>query len=154
MRNDNQRARIAVAAVFAVHGAVAGSMATRVPWLQDHLGLDPAALGIALFCPAVGAFIAMPMSGRLVHRLGGRAATRILLALWCAALALPSQAPGFAPLCAIFLAYGAAAGMCDVTMNAQGVIVERRLGRSVMSGLHGMWSVGSLAGAGIGVVAA
>ncbi|MEU1875862.1 MFS transporter [Streptosporangium sp. NPDC020072] len=154
MRNDNQRARIAVAAVFAVHGAVAGSMATRVPWLQDHLSLDPAALGIALFCPAVGAFVAMPMAGRLVHRIGGRAATRILLALWCVALAIPSQAPGFVWLCAIFLAYGAAAGTCDVTMNAQGVIIERRLGRSIMSGLHGMWSVGSLAGAGIGVVAA
>lgn len=154
MRNDNQRARIAVAAVFAVHGAVAGSMATRVPWLQDHLRLDPAALGIALFCPAVGAFIAMPMSGRLVHRLGGRAATRLLLALWCAALALPAQAPGFVWLCAIFLLYGAAAGTCDVVMNAQGVTIERRLGRSVMSGLHGMWSVGGLVGAGIGVAAA
>ncbi|GAA3131701.1 MFS transporter [Streptosporangium carneum] len=154
MRNDNQRARIAVAAVFTAHGAVSGSMATRVPWLQDHLHLGPAELGLALFCPALGAFVAMPMSGRLVHRYGGRAATRVLLALWCAALALPSLSPGFVWLCAAFLVYGAVSGMCDVTMNAQGVIVERRLERSIMSGLHGMWSVGSLTGAGIGVVAA
>ncbi len=154
MRNENQRARVAVAAVFAVHGAVSGSMATRIPWLQDHLHLGPAALGLALFCPAVGAFVAMPMSGRLVHRHGGRPATRVLLALWCVALTLPSLAPGLIWLCVAFLAYGAAAGMCDVTMNAQGVIVERRLERSIMSGLHGMWSAGSLTGAGIGVVAA
>ncbi|MBB4936671.1 MFS family permease [Streptosporangium album] len=154
MSNDNQRARLAIAAVFAVHGAVGGSMATRIPWLQDHLQLGPAALGAALFCPAVGAFFAMPMAGRLVHRYGGRAATRVLLALWCAALALPMLSPGLPWLCAAFLVYGAAAGMCDVTMNAQGVIVERRLERSIMSGLHGMWSMGSLAGAGAGVVAA
>ncbi|MER5320389.1 MFS transporter [Streptosporangium roseum] len=154
MRNDNQRARIAITAVFAAHGAVSGSMATRIPWLQEHLQLGPAALGLALFCPAVGAFVAMPMAGRLVHRYGGRVATRVLIALWCAALALPALSPGLPWLCAAFLAYGAAAGMCDVTMNAQGVIVERRLERSIMSGLHGMWSVGSLAGAGLGVVAA
>nr|BFE82544.1 hypothetical protein GCM10020093_051450 [Planobispora longispora] len=120
MRTDLQRARIAVAAVFAVHGAVAGSMATRIPWLQDHLELSPAALGFALFCPALAAFVAMPMAARLTHRYGGRLTTRILLALWCAGLALPSLAPGFAGLCAVFLLYGAAAGMCDVTMNAQG----------------------------------
>ncbi|GAA3441473.1 MFS transporter [Planomonospora venezuelensis] len=154
MHTDAQRARIAVAAVFAVHGAVSGSLATRIPWLQDHLQLGPAELGFALFCPALGAFVAMPMSARLVHRYGGRPVTRVLLALWCAALALPALAPGFGWLCAAFLLYGAAAGMCDVTMNAQGVIVERRLGRSIMSGLHGMWSVGGLAGAGAGVVAA
>ncbi|MEV7008083.1 MFS transporter [Streptosporangium sp. NPDC051022] len=154
MHNDNQRARTAVAAVFAVHGAVSGSMATRVPWIQEHLHLDSAALGLALFCPALGAFVAMPMSGRLIHRYGGRAVTRVLLALWCAALALPTLSPGLAGLCVAFLVYGAAAGMCDVTMNAQGVIVERRLERSIMSGLHGMWSVGSLVGAGVGVLAA
>ncbi|WP_449065177.1 MFS transporter [Planomonospora algeriensis] len=154
MHTDTKRARIAVAAVFAVHGAVAGSWATRIPWLQDHLALDSAALGLALFFPALGAFVAMPMSGRLVHRYGGRAATRVLLALWCAALALPSLAPGLPWLCAALFLYGAAAGTCDVAMNAQGVVVEQRMGRSVMSGLHGMWSVGGLAGAGVGALAA
>ncbi|GGS92884.1 MFS transporter [Planobispora rosea] len=111
-------------------------------------------MGFALFCPALAAFVAMPMAARLTHRYGGRSTTRILLVLWCAALPLPSLAPGFGWLCVIFLLYGAAAGMCDVTMNAQGVIVERRLERPIMSGLHGMWSVGCLAGAGVGTVAA
>ncbi|WP_433242933.1 MFS transporter [Streptosporangium sp. CA-135522] len=154
MRNDNQRARIAITAVFATHGAVSGSMATRIPWLQEHLELGPAALGIALFCSALGAFVAMPMAGRLIHRYGGRAATRALLALLCAALALPTLSPGLPWLCAAYFVYGAAAGMSDVTMNAQGVIVEQRLERSIISSLHGTWSVGCLAGAGIGVVAA
>lgn len=39
-------------------------------------------------------------------------------------------------------------------MNAQGVEVEERLGRSIMSGLHGMWSVGGLVASGFGVLAA
>jgi MFS family permease len=96
----------------------------------------------------------MPLASRLAYRFGGRAATRVLLALWCSALALPALAPAPAWLFAAFLLYGAAAGMCDVVMNAQAVVLERHLGRSIISGLHGLWCVGSLAGGGIGALAA
>ncbi|MGW0809452.1 MFS transporter [Nonomuraea sp. NPDC002799] len=144
----------AIAAVFAVHGAVAGSLSTRIPWIQDRLDLDPRLLGFALLCPPIGAFIGMPMAGRLAYRLGGRAATRTLIALWCAALALPALSPSPVWLFAAFLLFGTAAGMSDVTMNAQAVVLERRLGRSIMSGLHGMWAVGSLAAGGLGALAA
>jgi hypothetical protein len=151
MRHPHHRA---IAGVFAVHGAVGGSLATRMPWIQDSLGLDPGVLGLALLCPSLGAFISMPMAGRLAHRYGGRAATRLLLALWAGALALPALAPGLPWLCAALLLFGAAAGASDIVMNAQGVVVERRLGRSIMSSLHGMWSVGNFAGAGIGAAVA
>jgi len=143
-----------VAVVFAVHGAVAGTFATRIPWLAEHLGVGTGALGLALLAPAIGSLSAMPMVGRLVHRFGGRRVTRWLLAGWSAALAVPMLAPNLWVLCLVLLAYGAVSGACDVAMNAQGVVVQRRLGRSVMSGLHGMWSVGGLIGGAIGVVAA
>jgi hypothetical protein len=151
MRDLHHRA---IAAVFAVHGAVGGSLATRMPWMQDNLGLDPRVLGLALLCPSIGAFVGIMASGRLANRYGGRTATRLLLACWCAALALPALAPGLGWLCVALALFGAAAGSTDVVMNAQGVEVERRLGRSIMSSLHGMWSVGNLVGAGIGALAA
>src|SRR6185312_2094413 len=96
----------AIAAVFVAHGAVAGSLATRIPWIQDHLHLGPGTLGLALLCPSVGAFIGMPLAGRLAYRFGGRAATRVLLALWCGVLALPALAPAPAWLFVAFLLYG------------------------------------------------
>ncbi|MEU8272348.1 MFS transporter [Sphaerisporangium sp. NPDC049002] len=148
------RARVAVAVTFAVHGAVTGSFATRIPWLQDHLHAGPGELGLALLAPAVGSMVAMPTAGRVIHRFGGRAATRCLIALWSAALALPALAPNLAVLWFTLLLYGAVAGMADVAMNAQGVVVEQRMGRSIMSGLHGMWSVGGLAAGAVGVPAA
>ncbi|NRQ36132.1 MFS transporter [Nonomuraea sp. NN258] len=151
MRDPQQRA---VAAVFALHGVVGGSFATRMPWLQENLQLDPEVLGLALLCPSVGSFVAMPMTSRFAHRYGGRAATRVLLAAWSAALVLPVFAPGLPWLCLALLVWGAAAGSCDIVMNSLGVVVERRLARSIMSGLHGMWSVGHLAGAGVGALAA
>ncbi|WP_030080357.1 MFS transporter [Streptomyces baarnensis] len=149
-----KRARIAVAAVFTVHGAVTGSFATRVPWIQDHAGVSAGQLGLALAFPAIGASIAMPLAGRISHRFGARTALRGLLTLWTLALILPALAPSLVTLCAALFVYGATAGMSDVAMNALGVEVENRLDKSIMSGLHGMWSVGALIGSAAGTVAA
>ncbi|MET9777052.1 MFS transporter [Streptomyces sp. NPDC006367] len=149
-----RRARYAVAAVFAVHGAVTGSFATRVPWIQDHAGVSAGQLGLALAFPALGASVAMPLAGGVSHRFGARTALRGLLALWTLALVLPALAPNLLTLCLALFVYGASAGMSDVAMNALGVEVENRLDKSIMSGLHGMWSVGALIGSAAGTLAA
>ncbi|OAH14842.1 MFS transporter [Streptomyces jeddahensis] len=153
-KRDVSRARYAVAAVFAVHGAVTGSFATRVPWIQDHASVTAGQLGVALAFPALGAAVAMPVAGWVSHRFGARTALRGLLALWTLALVLPSLAPNLLALCAALFVYGATAGMADVAMNALGVEVENRLGKSIMSGLHGMWSAGALIGSAAGTLAA
>ncbi|GAA1883137.1 MFS transporter [Streptomyces durmitorensis] len=149
-----KRARYAVAAVFCVHGAVTGSFATRVPWIQEHADLSAGLLGLALAFPAIGASVAMPLAGWVSHRFGARTALRGLLALWTMALILPSLAPDLLTLCVALFVYGATAGMSDVAMNALGVEVETRMKKSIMSGLHGMWSVGALIGSAAGTVAA
>ncbi|WP_240111384.1 MFS transporter [Streptomyces sp. MUM 203J] len=149
-----RRARYAVAAVFCVHGSVTGSFATRIPWIQEHAGVGAGQLGLALAFPAIGASLAMPLAGAVSHRYGARAALRGLLALWTLSLALPSLAPNVYGLCAALLVFGATSGMSDVAMNALGVEVENRLGRSIMSSLHGMWSAGALLGSAGGTLAA
>ncbi|MDY7090653.1 MAG: MFS transporter [Actinomycetota bacterium] len=149
-----RRARVATSAVFAAHGAVTGTFAARVPWIADHVGIGPGGLGIALLMPGVGALLAMPLSGRLVHRFTLRSLVRVLMLAWVAALMLPSLPTSLWLLCASLVIYGAAAGLADVAMNAHAVLVEERYGRSVMSGFHGWWSVGGLGGSAIAVVAA
>ncbi|MFJ9965863.1 MFS transporter [Streptomyces avermitilis] len=149
-----KRARYAVAAVFAVHGAVTGSFATRVPWIQDHASIGAGQLGLALAFPAIGASVAMPLAGRISHRFGSRTALRGLISLWTLALVLPSFAPNLYTLCLALFTYGATAGMADVAMNALGVEIENRLDKSIMSGLHGMWSAGALVGSAAGTLAA
>ncbi|MFJ5078441.1 MFS transporter [Streptomyces sp. NPDC088553] len=149
-----RRARFAVAAVFCVHGSVTGSFATRIPWIQEHAGVSAGQLGLALAFPALGASVAMPLAGAVSHRFGARTALRGLLTLWTLALTLPSLAPNVWGLCAALFVYGATAGMSDVAMNALGVETENRLGKSIMSSLHGMWSAGALIGSAAGTVAA
>jgi MFS family permease len=149
-----RRARIATSAIFAAHGAVVGTFAARVPWVADHVGVGAGGLGIALLMPGVGALLAMPMSGRLVHRFELRGLIRVLMVLWCLALVLPALPTSLALLCAALVVYGATSGVADVAMNAHAVLVEERYGRSVMSGFHGWWSLGGLGGSALAVVAA
>ncbi len=145
---------MATSAIFAAHGAVTGTFAARVPWIADQVGVGPGGLGIALLMPGVGALVAMPLSGRLVYRFDLRSLVRVLMLCWVGALLLPALPSTLWLLCLTLVAYGAAAGLADVAMNAHAVLVEERYGRSVMSSFHGWWSVGGLAGSAIAVVAA
>jgi predicted MFS family arabinose efflux permease len=149
-----RQARLAIAAVFAIHGAVAGTFATRIPWIKDHLHLSAGQLGLALVMPGLGALVTLPFGGRIDHHLGSRRATSVLLPLWCAWLILPSLAPNLPLLCVACFGLGATSVLCDVPMNAQGVAVEARLGRSIMSRLHGLWSCGGLLASAVGALAA
>ena len=151
---DVVRARLGVSIVFAVHGAVTGTFATRVPALADRVHAGPGSLGVALIAVSVGALIAMPFAAKLTHRFKSRSTVRVLLLAWCTALLLPSVAPGYAGFVVALLVFGATAGMADVAMNAQGVVVEQRYGRSIMSGLHGLWSAGGLIASAAGAFAA
>jgi MFS family permease len=147
-------ARVAVSVVFAIHGAVQGTFATRIPWIADRLDAGPGALGLALIAPALGAVTTMPLVAKLSHRFRNRATLRVLLVAWCTALILPALAPNLPLLFAALLVFGATSGMADVAMNAQAVVVEQRYGRSIMSGLHGLWSAGGLVASGMGALAA
>jgi predicted MFS family arabinose efflux permease len=132
--------------VFAVHGCVTGSFAARIPWIAAHVGIDVGHLGLALLMPGIGAMLAMPLSGRLAHRHGLRPLVAATIAAWCGWLVLPALATSLLLLCAVLLVFGMAGGLADMAMNAQGVLVEKAYGRSVMSSLHGFWSAGVLLG--------
>jgi MFS family permease len=143
-------ARWATVAAFFLNGTVFGVWATQIPLLKNRLDLSPAVLGAALLCLAVGALTAMIASGPLLGRIGSAPVTRVTALLFAGLLPLPALVPDVVTLCIVLALFGASGGTMDVAMNAQGALVERRLGRPIMSSLHGMWSLGGLAGAGLG----
>ncbi|GGM71436.1 MFS transporter [Dactylosporangium sucinum] len=147
MSSPVARERWAVAAVFAVHGTVLGTFASRLPWIADHLRLGAGQLGLALSMISVGVLVATPLAGRFVQRFGGRTSTMMTLAAWCTALALPALSQNVMVFGTLLLVFGMTSGTADMAMNAQGIEVEKRLGKSIMSGLHGSWSVGVLVAA-------
>jgi MFS family permease len=142
-----RRARFAVVVAFLVSGAGFANWAARIPAVKDHVGLSTGELGIALLGPAIGALLSMPLAGVLMVRYGSRVVTRAALVLCCAALPLPALAPSLPALLAALVLLGVGAGALDVAMNGQAVAVERRYGRPLLAGFHGIWSLGSLGGA-------
>lgn len=148
-----RRARVATGLVFFANGAVFGSWAPQIPLVQERLGLGPAVLGAALLAIAVGALCAMLVAGTAIARFGSAPVTRLTGILLCLALPLAALAPNLAALIAALAVLGAANGMMDVAMNAHGVAVETRLQRPIMSSLHGLFSLGGLAGAALGAIA-
>ena len=146
--------RRAVGVVFFVNGAVTGTFASRLPWIADRLHLSSGNARPVGLTMSIGALATMPFAAQFVHRYGPKAATRVLVGASSAALALPAFAPNLAVLAAVMLLYGALIGTNDNAMNAQAVEAEQRIGKSIMSGLHGLWSLGVLAGALIGALSA
>jgi len=145
--------RLAISLVFLVNGAVLATWVSRIPVIKNALGLSNAQLGLALLGMAVGALIAFPITGILTSRFGSRNVTLAVGALYCATLPLLAFAPSLPVLTLTLLAFGAFNGSMDVAMNAHGVEVEEHSGRRILSSLHGMWSLGGLVGAGLGVLA-
>jgi hypothetical protein len=145
---------IAIRTVFFVNGALFASWASRIPALSDRVGATPGVLGLALLAPAVGAIVAMPTVGRLLPGRSSRTFCRWAIVALCLAILLPGLAGTVPALALALLLIGLANSTLDLTMNAQGMSVERQLGRPVLSSLHAAFSFGGFAGAGFGALAA
>jgi MFS family permease len=150
-----RRARIGVSATFVLHATVSGTWGPRVPALKAQAGLSDGELGLALFGIAAGLLAGTRSAGGPVERFGSRPLLRIGVPLLGAALLLPALAHALLPLAAGFFVLGFVSGFLDVAMNAHGVDVERGMGRPILNGLHGLWSVGlGLGAAGAAIAAA
>jgi predicted MFS family arabinose efflux permease len=139
-----------VAALFFVNGATFSNWLPRIPEIRDELGLGNAGLGATLLGGGLGGIIGALAVGKVIDRLGSRR----LLTVVATALSIGMPLIAFAPTAVVLLllltTLGALDVCNDVAMNAQGVIVQQRLGRSIMNRLHAMWSLGFTAGAVVG----
>jgi MFS family permease len=147
-------ARSAVTAIFALNGVLFGAWAARIPAIRDHAGLSDGELGLVLACIAVGAISAMPLAGAAGARFGSRRATRVAFTFACLIVAVISLAASFPVIAALAVLQGMAMGALDVSMNAHGVAVESRYERPILASFHAAFSLGGLAGAALGALAA
>ena len=132
---------------FFIAGFGLAAWAPLVPYAKARAGLDEATLGLLLLCLGAGSILAMPIAGLLATRFGCRKVTIGGTLLICLALPLLATASSIPLLIATLFIFGAGLGGVDSTVNLQAVIVERASGRNMMSGFHGLFSVGGIAGA-------
>jgi len=134
--------------IFFLAGFITATWAVIVPFARANTGVNEAQLGTLLLCLGVGALIAMPVTGWLTSRFGCRRVILVAVALivistpWLAVLSDPLL------LALALLIFGIGIGVTDCAMNIQAILVEKQAAKPVMSGFHGMYSLGGIAGAG------
>ncbi|MCW5715886.1 MAG: MFS transporter [Bauldia sp.] len=146
------RARTAINLAFFNLGVGAGLWAVFIPVVRARVEISEGVLGLALLCIALGLIVAMPATGWAIARYGARNISAFAAAALPVACALPILSPSILTLFLACLAYGAVSGVLDVSMNNEAARVESTTGRALMSSFHGLFSVGGLAGAGIGAL--
>ena len=145
--------RHALRSQFFVLGVLFSSWGVHVPTVKAHYGLDDRQLAMAMLTGGVGSLIALSQAGRVVARLGPRRVS-LLMGLACAAsVAALIASTQIAALLIVMLAFGVTGSLFDVAINAEASEIERLSGGHLMSGFHGMFSLGGMCGAGLGSAA-
>lgn len=132
---------------FFIAGFGVAAWAPLVPYAKARAGLDDGTLGVLLLCLGGGSILAMPMAGALASRFGCRRVLSGGTLLICLALPLLATVSSIPLLIAALFLFGAGLGTVDSTVNLQAVIVERASGKTMMSGFHGLFSLGGIVGA-------
>lgn len=139
----------AARAFFFIGGFGTATWAPLVPLLRERLMVGDDVLGMLLLCIGVGSLLTMPLSGALAMRLGCRRVVMTASILFAAILLLVSCVDALSLAVPIVLIFGAVMGCIDVVVNIVAVLVEKGIGRRIMSGMHAFWSLGGFAGAGL-----
>lgn len=141
--------QMATRIVFLIAGIGMSTWAPLVPYAKSRLDVSDATLGALLLFLGLGSLLAMPLTGSLVGKQGCKRV--IVCSSLVVMLMLPFMATLSSPvtLAIALMLFGASIGVCDVAMNIQAVEVEKAAGRTMMSGFHGFYSVGGIAGAGL-----
>ncbi|CAM2139075.1 MFS transporter [Pararobbsia alpina] len=145
-----RRARLASMGLFFTAGWVFASWGVHVPTVKEKFGLDDAQLSVALFAVAGGSILAMPKVGKWAARVGTRTACTVGGLGACLMTSLILLMPWYWPVVVLLALYGALGAALDVSMNTEAADVEAAIGKPIVSSLHGMFSLGGLAGAAAG----
>lgn len=140
-------ARLACMFYFMAPGLAYGLVTSRMPALKNMTGATEGELGIILLCFGLSALIGLAFAPRLIAKISAKT-TLLASSLACmvfVVLVSFSSSVWFFGIAMALL--GICMGLCDVTMNVQGVEVERAYKKSSMNILHAGYNIGAAAAA-------
>ena len=142
--------RRSISALFLVNGFTVGSWAPKIPEFAGRLHLSNLHLGLMILTFGIGSLLAMPIVGTMIARLGSARVVKAASVAVVPALLILTLAPTVPAAAGVIFLVGAAVGGMDIAMNANAIVVERRMRRAIMSSCHGFWSLGGVLGAVLG----
>lgn len=147
---------LAAFVTFAANGVAFASWVTRTPDIRDALRIDNAAVGLIILGLSLGSMLGLSLSGQLIARFGARPIVAIGASLIGLGVAIVGVGTGLSAIPVVALGMiltGLGFGLAEVAVNVEGAAIETAMGRSVLPGLHGAYSLGALAGSGLGALA-
>lgn len=147
---DLARLRAAITAFFFLDGFVFAGWVARIPAIKDQTSASAGALGLALLGVSAGGTATMMATGRLCRRFGSHPTTVASGVLLAGSVALPPLTHSALALGLVLLVFGTGFGALNVAMNSAAVDLIAALRRPVMPGFHAAFSLGGMAGAGLG----
>jgi MFS family permease len=139
--------RSATKIMFFLAGFATAAWAALVPFAKLNTAAHDGTLGLLLLCLGIGALVAMPASGALTTRFGCRKILLGAVFIFASVLPLLAIISNVWLLAAALLLFGIGVGTTDCAMNIQAILVEKAGNEPIMSGFHGFYSVGGIAGA-------
>ncbi|WP_312921698.1 MFS transporter [Empedobacter brevis] len=150
--SQKNRIRLAVSLFFFSQGLAFSSWASRIPTIKSDLGISEGQLGTLLLLMPIGQLCTMALSGKLVAKFGSKNVLKIVVLIYPFILCCIGLAQNFYQLGAVLFLFGVVGNMCNISVNTQGVEVEKIYGKSIMSSFHGAWSIAGFTGALIGLL--
>lgn len=134
--------RAAVATVFLCFGLSVGLWGGSVAEAARLAGTSAEAVGSAFFGYGIAGILGLTLAGRIGGGISLKRRLLVLLAIAGICLAALFQAAGATTLIAGLFVFSFFLSSIDLVMNSEAVAVERDLGRPVLSGFHGLASLG------------
>ena len=132
---------------FFIAGLGLSIWAPLVPYVRLQIPMSDATFGLMLLCIGVGSLCCMPLSALLTNRFSIRRCLLVVtLILLCALISMALASSLWLLGLALFL-FGGSLGVLDVILNIQGLSIENRANRRMLSNFHGMFSLGTIVGA-------
>ncbi|MDM0114297.1 MFS transporter [Variovorax sp. J22R133] len=140
-------ARWATRTQFFCSGFIFATWGVHIPTVKAHYGIDEAQLGLAMLAAGIGALAGLTQASRWIGRHGARGAAGACGTVYALLLAGLIAMPGYGALLALLAVFGVVTSVFDVAINTDAAQLEALSAKPLMSGMHGMFSLGGMAGA-------
>ena len=148
LHNQHKHLLVANRVAFMVIGVLEAAWAPLVPYVKRAFVIDEGTLGLLMLCSGLGSICTLPLSGFFVNRYGAKKVIYVSGLLMAFALFTISMLINVWLTGVMLVIFGGCTITIDVAANVNGIAIERKTGRHLMSSFHGGYSLGTLIGAG------
>ena len=142
--------RTATLVYFFLSGFGYSTWASRIPAIQQQLHINEAQLGTALLAAPFGVLVTVPFTSNLLNKYSSKSIMIFGAVFYNLMLACLAFTTHFWELCLVLFGFGSSRNLLNLSMNAQGVEVQRLYENSIITSFHAVWSMAGFAGAAVG----